>query len=384
MMAGLRKKAALTLLKLLTAVFLFSGAAMGLSFSSFAMAVSDEELEAAMEELMAQEEKMQSGAVQEYGLPTEDESLPEDAYDMDIEQFTEEYFRKLENGEIGPQTISTKRIIDPKLTMSQTDQGRIRYALPNGDSYEVTVPNGMITSSSVTFYPSTDVVGIITRDGEITSLFESWHFTEPGNYQVKLLFYHTEPDSTGQYLVYEVNHYFTITGTSAGAFGAVPAPDGFQIISVKRDGISQEIENPGCVFLEGDGFFEIRYRDTGTGRIYSSASFQRDTTAPFLSFSEDIGAGAVSGPLEFSPSEPGSKIIITYNGNTAEAVTNVLTVEGNYRLEVRDDAGNARVYQVQIQRDSHLLSGKLVILSLLLILAMGIRMIAARRDLRVL
>lgn len=340
--------------------------------SSYAMAMSDQlerELEAELKALSGLEDLEE----------LEDPEI--DRYDMDIDQFTEEYFKKMENGEIDVDEYIGERIVNPKLKMNMTDDGNIRYTLPNGSYYDVTAPNGIITGSPVTFYHSSDVVGFIKKDGERVASSNSWHFSEPGNYQIQMLFYRVGEGSNGN--VYEVNHSFIIAGDTLGNFGMVTAPDGFRITSVKKDGVPQTIQNSKGVFLESDGLYEIRYQDIATECVYIVTSFERDTTAPFLMFSKEIGNGPVNGPVEFFTNDASDIVYVSYNGNTAAAVSNILTAEGVYSLEVRDHVGNGRAYQLEIQRDYKLFDSKLIILALILLLGSGIQFLLLRREMKV-
>ena len=337
--------------------------------ATYAMAISDELMQKALEE--------------EFGGMEDLEQIPDDYYDMDIDQFTEEYLEKIERGEVTFDELGREKIVNPPLTMKMVQNGNIRYTLPNGDYYEVNVPNGTITERPVIFDPSADVVAVVTKDGESSSLFNSWHFSEPGNYQIKLVFYQFEAEGAEDLNVYEVNHYFTITGSKINNIGAVPAPDGFEIISAKRDGVPLTIDNPKCLFLGGDGKFEIRYRDTATGSIYATSSFNRDTTAPFLTFSKEIAEGEVEGPVEFYTGDIKDKVYTFYNGHSGEAVTNELSIPGDYVLKVVDDAGNGRIYSLKIKQTYRILEPKTIILALVLLLGAGASLLFLRRDTKV-
>ena len=339
---------------------------------SYAMPVSEDEMEKAFLE--------EFGAIED----SEDaDILADEYYDQDIDEFIQQYMDGIEEIGIDSESFQAEKIVNPSLSMSFTEQGRIRYTLPNGAYYDVNVPNGMITSEAVIFEPQKEAIGVVEKNGVSSNLFHNWQFKEPGNYRVTLLFYHLLSEETGKYSVYEVNHHFTIVGKEAGDFGAVPAPYGFEIISAKKDGTAQPVEYPECFFLDGDGLFEIRYQDTKSGSFYISTTFNRDTTAPFLTFSKEIVDGKTEGPVEFYTSDIMDRVYITYNGIGGDAVGNVLSTPGNYGLTVSDEVGNSRTYQFEIQQTYHLLNTKVIILALLLIAAMGIRMILARRDMRV-
>lgn len=332
---------------------------------------------------MITDELMEQALLEEFGSLEDSEDIDEEYYDMDIDQFTEEYLRKIESGEIQFDNLEMEHITDPPMEMTITEDGNIRYTLPNGDYFDVTAPNGIITGNVVEFFLYSDVAAVVTKDGESSSLFKSWRFSEPGKYHIQMIFYRFDADVYKSTEVYEVNYYFTITGKTAGDFGAVPAPDGFEIAAAKRDGVPINIDNPSFLFLEGDGRFEIRYRDIATNTVYTTSSFERDTIAPFLTFSKELGNGKVNGPITFSTSDISDRVYLSYNGYSAETVVYELTEAGKYGLEVVDTAGNSRLYYFEITKNSTLLDSKMIILALILLLGAGVRFLLIRRDMKV-
>lgn len=328
---------------------------------------------------MITDEMMQEALSEEFGDGEEMEDI-DDYYDQDINQFIEEYMKKIEADEVQFEDLEMDHVKDPSMRMAITEDGNIRYTLPDGEYFDVTVPNGIITGNAVEFYPHSDIAAVVTKDGESTSLFNSWRFSSPGNYHIKMLFYGFDDDTYENNEIYEVNFYFTIIDRVSGSVGAVPTPDGFEIISAKKDGVPLSIENPACLFLDGDGRFEIRYRDIETRSVYAATSFERDTTAPFLTFSKDLGNGKVQGPVTFTTSDVSDRVYLSYNGYTAETVNYELTDAGSYGLEVVDTAGNSRFYYLEISRKSGLLNTKLIILALILLLGAGARFLLSARD----
>ena len=329
------------------------------------------------------DEMMEQALLEEFGNLDDMEDIDDDYYDMDIDQFADEYLKKIENGEIEFENLEMKQITDPPMTMSIAEDGNIRYTLPNGDFFEVTAPNGIITGNAVEFYPASEVAAVVTKDGESSSLFKSWRFSEPGKYHVQMIFYRFEEDSYEENEIYEVNFYFTITGKTTGDIGAVPAPNGFEIISAKKDGVPLTIETPSCLFLDGDGLFEIRYRDLETQSVYATSTFERDTIAPFLTFSKDLGNGKVKGPIAFSKSDVSDRVYLSYNGYTSETVINEFAEAGKYGLEVVDAAGNKRHYYFEITRKSGLFNTKMIILAVIILLGSGARYLLLKKEMEV-
>ena len=132
------------------------------------------------------------------------------------------------------------------------------------------------------------------------------------------------------------------------------------------------VKHPEMVFLEEDGVYEIRFRDQKTGSIFVSTQFEKDTLAPFLTFSKDIDDGAVEGPIEFVKHEPSDQVELLYNGNFGQAPGNTLETPGMYRLRVTDEAGNSRAYQVEIKQKYRIFEAKTVIAVLLFLMGSGL------------
>ena len=107
-------------------------------------------------------------------------------------------------------------------------------------------------------------------------------------------------------------------------------------------------------------------------------------TAPYLTFSKEIEGTSVSGPVEFSPSETGTTIYLTYNGNRAVTQQSELTVPGHYTLEVMDEAGNVRSYQLQIRQTYQFFDIRVVIMALVLLGGIAVRLLFLRKNMTVL
>lgn len=337
--------------------------------TAYAVSFSEELLEKAFEE--------------EFGNPQDFDTVQEDYENEDLHELTQQYLELFQDKDFLVETFNEDVIEKPKLEMQMMDNDKIRYYLPNGEFYNVTVPNGAITSNPVKIEPSSQVAAIVTKDGESSSIFNSWTYTEPGTYQVKMLFYSIGSDNYEKVQVYEVHHYFTIIGNTVNQIGAVSAPEGFEIISVKKDNVKQTFSNPKIHFLEGDGIFEIRYRDIETGTIYSQTTFERDTIAPFLEFSTDIFDGPVKGPVEFYIADPEDKVYIAYNGNSALARSNHLSSAGKYSLKVVDQVGNSRMYSLEIRQTYRIFETKTIILALIFLLVVGAQAYLLRKDIKV-
>lgn len=342
------------------------GTASGSLLRAYAMAISDALLEQAM--------------LEEFGDADSLEDIPDAYYDMDIEQFTQQYLDKLNSGELKMDGFQGETIKNPKLEMTVTENGDIRYTLPNGSYYDTNLPNRILTREAVAITPGSEVIAVVTKDGTSTRLFESWRFSEPGNYQIKMIFYQFDSIGSIDTVLYEVEHCFTILDRVSSKIGMIPAPDGFEIASAKRNGISLEIIHPDGLFTEKDGLYEIRFRDKKTGTIYRTTTFERDTTAPFLTFSKELVDGKVKGPLEFTTQDVDDRVYIYYNGESAPAKKNQLTAEGRYTLRVEDTAGNSRSYVVELTKSRLLSNVKIILMVLVLFLGSGVSLLLARKE----
>lgn len=314
----------------------------------------------------------------------EEEILREGLEDEGVQEDLEEYLEQLDMGSGLWEGGVSDKVRDPALTMIWDGEGRFCYTLPNGSSFVSSVPRGMITSEAVDLELPEGTAGIIRRDDAVLASPESWHFTEKGNYHVRLLMFGSQGEETRDYNLYEVNFYFTIIQKTDNTLGAVPSPDGFAIKKVTLDGKEQPFSNRRCFFLGEDGQYEILYESEDREGVFASTEFVRDTTAPFLTFSPEPEDGKSSGPVEFFPSQPDCRVFMNYNGNRGYAVGNVLTAAGNYELSVEDQAGNRRVYHVGIRQTYRLGDKRMAGLLLILAICGVARLLFLRWDMNVL
>lgn len=311
-------------------------------------------------------------------LTEDSEEFSED----EINQILDDYFSETKEFKDTEELQFSNAVKDPVLEMEYAGKGKLRYTLPNRASFTINVPNGMITNQGVTLELPDGAVGAIQKDDGKSSFLDTRTFTEAGTYQLTLFFFQSPYASVEDYNVYEVHFHFAITGERSAGIGVVAAPDGFQIAEVVKNGVPQRVENPNCHFLTEDGVYQIHYKDRKTGQIHLESQLTRDTTAPFLSFSEDITRAAAA-PLEFTSSEPGGRIIATYNGNRGQITTTTLTSAGPYTLEVYDEAGNCRIYHLTIRQTYQLIDTKVIVFAFLFLTGLCCRLWFLRRNMRV-
>lgn len=301
-------------------------------------------------------------------LPAYDET--EEIMDGELEDFSEEEWKQLldsyendiQSGD-PESTVHIKTILDPEMLLESGGEGELCYTLPNLAAFTTNVPDGMVTAQEVFMNLPDRAVGTVKKDDEETSLIGSGVFSEAGNYELKLVFYQPTSLESEDLNVYEVRFSFEIIDELNSSVNELHAPDGFEISEVYKDGVLQKEEGVQSVLFQEDGNYEIRYRDLETGTIWLKTQFTRDTEAPFLSFSKDITERRVTGPVEFTASEPDCTVMVTYNGNRGQLTTNTLTYGGFYVLDVIDQAGNSRSYQLNIRQTYRLFDTKLVIMA---------------------
>lgn len=306
-----------------------------------------------------------------------------DVTEDELDQALEEYINQMDMGALIQENGTAGKVEDPVLK-TEPEQGKFKFTLPNGNSFISSVPNGMITSGAVDMEVPEGTVGLVNVNDEGEKFAGSWHFTEPGNYVLRLLMYQQPGGMAADYNLYEVHFYFTILDKRDNTLGVFPAPEGFIIKEVKRDGKPLKLQGDRYCFLGSDGDYEIRCEWEQQEGIFADTGFTRDTTAPFLSFSEELKPEGVTGPIEFYPSEPDCRVFMNYNGNHGYAVGNVLTVAGNYELSVEDEAGNRRTYHLRLRQTYNPIDWRVILAAAAVLLAAGIRLVMLRRDMRIL
>lgn len=308
----------------------------------------------------------------------------EELTNEELDALMERYFQGQGAGTADMGETISEKISDPVLTLSRDADGSLRYTLPNGSFFLSTAAQGMISSEPVDMALPAGSVAVASHDDQLNVLPEAWHFSEEGSYHIKILSFQSSADGQADYNVYEVNFYFTIAGREENCLGAVPAPEGFAITQAWLDGRPIPVESDRCLFLGRDGRYEITYEDRDTGQIRLETVLCKDTTAPFLTFSQDPGGQELLPPLEFYPSEPGCRVRLSYNGSKGYMVGNSLTAAGNYELSVEDGAGNARSYRLRIRQTYDLFDRRIFIGGGLVAAALLLRVLFLRRHMRVL
>ena len=134
-----------------------------------------------------------------------------------------------------------------------------------------------------------------------------------------------------------------------------------------------------------DGTYEVLFTGIEDGSLSYSMSFQRDTAPPHLYFTPEFTQGEViEEPLYFSGNEDIAELRILRDGAEVTATEGCINVNGRYHLEVADRAGNTRSYDFTIKNGIPVPVGRMVIIPVILIIAGGIVLVYARRNMQVL
>ena len=260
--------------------------------------------------------------------------------------------------------------------------GYFRYVLNDGEWIEANVPQGAYTRGNVQLSSSSGLTSISGfRNGEfITS--EDNCYKQEGSYIIT--FWELEPVQ-GDKEVYRVDFCFDIIREPTMNLSMVTAPMGMKIAYAKKDGDAYPTEDTGRLFAKADGDYEILFTGINDASLIYSMSFTRDTVPPALKFKPEFVKGEVlDEPLYYSGGEDIAELRILRDGVEVTAVEGVIRVNGKYALDVADRAGNSRRYEFIIKNGIPLPVGRMVIIPVILIIAGGIILVHARKNMRVL
>ncbi len=234
------------------------------------------------------------------------------------------------------------------------------YTFPNQNQIETSVPNGAMTSGPVILHISKDSTDVTaTKDNETYSIGDGYYFSEPGTYELELL---CGPGNySGDNLTfYQYRFSFQIMKDGFSRQNFLVAPEGYEIVHVSCDGQPMKIKNPTCMNLRKDGSYQVRFsaEELPDYRL----SFQKDTQAPTLTFSQDITKSGLKLPVSFEKRQSDSEVTVYRDGNEVELNSQTLNQGGWYQIAVSDRAGNSRAYHFFVKQTYHLFNRHLVTL----------------------
>lgn len=275
-------------------------------------------------------------------------------------------------------------VTNPELTISyENTTGLYSYELPNHSKFQISVPLGAVTSGSVSLHlGNADAVYSLTKDGDHMAIPDPLVFTEPGSYQMMLM--NTQSSSASTITsTYQLDLTFSIIEKNVNQMDILNAPIDFQIVQIKKDG--EELQEKGdSYYLKEDGYYQVKYQNRVQPDVSYYQEFRIDRIPPYLEFSQSIYEGVVKPPLSFAPSEKGCEIEVYRNDMLVYAEGNTISDGGVYRIQISDKAGNTRAYYVSVSYTQRLIDNKLIILSVVFLLAVGGWLFYQRKHMQIL
>jgi hypothetical protein len=222
----------------------------------------------------------------------------------------------------------------------------------------------------------------VSYNDTILTGVDEYVFTDAGSYEVNIVCYSADFNAS-DVNTYSGTYYFTIIGSTISDINIINAPLGYQISRISCDGNELQSNSNKAYLLRKDGIYECDFTSVQDENIQYQISFVRDTTAPFLTFGKDLEDTAEV-PLTFYPSEPTAKVVIRTDGIDTIAVTDSIETSGYYNITVSDEAGNARMYHIQLERTYKLINIKTIVLFVVFLAGLVIYLIKTRKNMQIL
>ncbi len=236
----------------------------------------------------------------------------------------------------------------------------------NGAEVQMNVPSGVITTGEVSItVPEGTETHLFLNGAELPGV-DLTHITGAGKYVLRF------SDTEEKYLT------FTIVGAVTGLITGYQLPDGFNVTAASLNDAS--LEASSYVDMSQEGVYVIKYQCSRTGIAYTLA-VTIDNTPPVLKL-EAVKDGYAKGPVDISDVEPGATVSITLNGEKIKK-ENVLTESGNYEILLTDSAGNTSSYSFVIGVYFNAAAGVFIAVLVLLLAALVVYLLLARRKIRV-
>ena len=197
----------------------------------------------------------------------------------------------------------------------------------------MSVPSGLVTTGTVCVKFPEGLDGQVYLDGALLKDADLGDLESFGSYVIL----------AGGETAGAQSLTFTIVKKTTGAINGYRIPDGFTIAEAKFNG--EPIECAGFVDMTTEGRYDVVIRNTKAS-VTHTLSVSVDHTAPTLKL-EAVKNGVAKGPVDLFDAEGGASVIIYRNGDQI-SYTKTLTKTGDYRIEVRDAAGNRSVYEFTI------------------------------------
>ena len=239
--------------------------------------------------------------------------------------------------------------------------------------------DGMILNETVHITPARDLEIRLYCDGELLEDADLSEIRTPGQYVL---------EARVQNERYTRVMSFTIVGATTCLVSSYPMPAGFAVISVE---MSVEDENGKWVAaqptwdrtrvsMSEDGSYRVKYECARNGMSYTLQTVI-DHTPPTLAL-ENVVNGLAKGPVDISDLEDGCKIGISLNGGNM-GYRDELTLSGDYRIILMDEAGNYTNYEFTILAYFDLNSWLFFALVILVVAGTGTYLYLERKRMRV-
>ncbi len=270
---------------------------------------------------------------------------------------------------------------EPDMALSGGN-GKFRYTLKNGEWIEANVPQGAYTREAVELSCSSGLTNISgLYNGEFIT-GEEKIYRQEGDY---IITFWDLGAAQEQSEAYRIDFCFRIFRDPTMNLSMINAPMGMGIAYAKRNGDAYPAASADKLFINRDGTYEIMFIDTSGSGLSYSMSFSRDTAPPLIRFTPEFSKGEViKETLYFSGNEDIAVLKIERDGVEVAAREGCIKVNGRYTLKIADRAGNSREYEFTIKNGVPFPTQRVVIISVILIIAGGIVLIYARKNMQVL
>ena len=280
----------------------------------------------------------------------------------------------------------------PAETSGRNGTGRVRlagnmyydwldhcFAYPIGETLSevrADAADGMVLTSPVSVSASGEAAVTVYRDG-IEYEGNPERIDEPGAYTV-----FSVVDGQSRRML-----GFTLVGSSTNALHTFVVPDGFFIREATRDGEAIYADRYS-VSMEEEGAYVIEYECTATDIAYKLET-RIDRTPTLLNFEGRLDRqGRVRSALRFTGLEPGDRVFLENAGEYVDVALDtdgvgVIRDPGNYRLTVRDAAGNETEYEFIILQYYNLQSWVFFLLVFAAVTAVAVYVWLQRKRLKI-
>ena len=279
------------------------------------------------------------------------------------------------------------------------DSGMYRQDMEGYYSLYTSIPNCAITDKGVRVYFNEDERAYITatKDGEEFNLSSGKLYSEPGYYSINVVydvdtslgeeyldgidesdlydFSEEDMEEADVYTPTQSNVYgyvasvasfsFQITKGAENLVNYINPPIGYKISSVILDGKQLEVENSSLYKTLSDGQYRIVFQSINSDMPDYSFNYRRDRSAPRLTLKGIDAGGIARDQLEIIKQDESSQVEITGNGMSLSFEDNIIDVDGLYKINVTDEAGNFNSYMVRVEVPVRI--GIAVILPLILV-----------------